>query len=255
MTSGKRLAVAVGIGLLTVFGSLSAAHAQYRARPYYGAPPPAYRGVYRSGLTLGGAIGPGVIVRSELLQSCCGGAGMGELHLGGMLNPRLALVGDVFAAVRYWDDAIAGHGSTYSSFWTIALQYWVTNIIWLKGGLGCREPADQRREHTRGHLRLRATKAAWASWARSASRSCSPTTSRSISSCARATLFLRRRRPQQASPSWSASTGTDASTAAPHARRAEHDACGSSSGASRSSPATRARSLTRSGGAPAPRSR
>ena len=31
MTSGKRLAVAVGIGLLTVFGSVSAAHAQYRA--------------------------------------------------------------------------------------------------------------------------------------------------------------------------------------------------------------------------------
>ena len=61
---------------------------------------------------------------------------MGELHLGGMLNPRLALVGDVFAAVRYWDDAVAGRTSAYSSIWTIALQYWVTNIVWLKGGLG-----------------------------------------------------------------------------------------------------------------------
>ena len=135
MTSGKRLAVAIGIGLLTVFGSVSAAHAQYRARPYYGPPPSGPRGVYRSGLVLGGAIGPGVTSGPNCF-SLCGFAGMGELHIGGMLNPRLALVGDVFAAARYWDDAVAGQTSAYSSIWTIGLQYWATNIIWLKGGFG-----------------------------------------------------------------------------------------------------------------------
>ena len=65
MTSGKPLALAFGIGLLTLFGSLSAAHAQYGApRPYYGAPPPV-RGVYRSGLVLGGSLGAGAISSSN----------------------------------------------------------------------------------------------------------------------------------------------------------------------------------------------
>jgi len=132
MTSGKRLAVAVGIGLLTAFGSLSAAHAQ---RPYYGAPPPAQRGVYRQGLTLGGAIGGGLI-EGPNCTSVCGGAFMGEIHIGGMLNPRLALVGDAWLGLRYFTDAVVGDGSTYNSFWTVALQYWVNHFVWLKGGAG-----------------------------------------------------------------------------------------------------------------------
>ena len=55
MTSGKRLAVAIGIAMLTAFGSLSAAQAQYAPRPYYAPPPPPPRGVYRSGLVFGGS--------------------------------------------------------------------------------------------------------------------------------------------------------------------------------------------------------
>ena len=136
MTSGKRLAVAVGIGLLTVFGSVSAAHAQYRGqRPYYGAPPPAYSGVYRSGLTFGGSLGLGIIDGPNC-TTVCGGAFMVAGHIGGMLNPRLALVGDAWLGARYFNDPVIGNGSTYNSIWTIALQYWVHNIIWLKGGLG-----------------------------------------------------------------------------------------------------------------------
>jgi len=134
MTSGKRLAVAVGIGLLTVFGSLSAAHAQYGApRPYYGAPPPP-RGVYRSGLVIGGSLGVGGIYA----QDCgvyCGAAGMFEGHIGGMLNPRLALMGDLWGAIHAWED-IYGPGTTYHGIYTIALQFWVADIIWLKGGIG-----------------------------------------------------------------------------------------------------------------------
>ena len=35
MTSGKRLAFAIGIGLITTFASLSAAEAQYGYPPYH----------------------------------------------------------------------------------------------------------------------------------------------------------------------------------------------------------------------------
>ena len=131
MTSGKRLAFAIGIGLITTFASLSAAEAQYGYPP----PPPRPRGVYREGLTFGGALGLGIIDGPNC-TTVCGGSFMGELHVGGMLNPRLALVGDVWVGARYFTDPVIGNGSTYNSIWTIALQYWVTPIIWIKGGVG-----------------------------------------------------------------------------------------------------------------------
>jgi len=131
MTSGKRLAFAIGIGLITTFASLSAAEAQYGYPP----PPPGARGVYRSGLTFGGSLGLGIIDGPNC-TTVCGGALSVEGHIGGMLNPRLALVGDVWLAARYFTDPVIGNGSTYNSIWTIALQYWVTDILWLKGGVG-----------------------------------------------------------------------------------------------------------------------
>jgi len=129
MTSGKPLALAFGIGLLTLFGSLSAAHAQ----PYYGAPPPV-RGVYRSGLVLGGSLGAGAISSSNC-GPYCGAAGAIEGHIGGMLTPRLALMGDFWGTAHHWDDGY-GTGTTYHGLYTIAVQYWATEILWLKGGLG-----------------------------------------------------------------------------------------------------------------------
>jgi hypothetical protein len=131
MTSRKRLVLALGIGLLTSFASLSAAEAQYGYPP----PPPRARGVYRSGFTFGGAIGFG-LVDGEGCTNPCGGAFMGELHMGGMLNPRLALMGDVSVGYRAFTDPAIGDGSLYNSIWTIALQYWVNDILWLKGGFG-----------------------------------------------------------------------------------------------------------------------
>jgi hypothetical protein len=127
MTSGKRFAIAIGIGLLTAFGSLSAAHAQYG----YGAPP---RGVYRQGLVIGASLGGGDMA-SQNCGPYCGGSGMIEGHIGGMLNPRLALMADLFAAIHPWDDGVYT-GQTYNGIYTLALQYWVTDIIWLKGGMG-----------------------------------------------------------------------------------------------------------------------
>lgn len=131
MTSRKRLAIALGIGLLTSFASLSAANAQYGYPP----PPPPARGVYRGGLTFGGSLGVGIIDGPNC-TTVCGGGGMGELHIGGMLNPRLALMGDFWLGIRYFSDPALGNGSTYNSISVVALQYWVTPIIWIKGGLG-----------------------------------------------------------------------------------------------------------------------
>src|SRR5262245_61034265 len=127
MTTGKRLVVGIGIGMLTVLGSLSTAQAQYG----YSGPP---RGVYRAGLTFGGSLGAGAM-QSTGCGPYCGGAGMIEGHLGGMLNPRLALMVDLFAAVHSWDDGYFT-GQTYNGIYTFAVQYWVTDIIWLQGGVG-----------------------------------------------------------------------------------------------------------------------
>ena len=45
-------------------------------------------------------------------------------------------MGDVFLGIRYFNDAAIGDGSTYNTFWTVALQYWANSFIWLKGGVG-----------------------------------------------------------------------------------------------------------------------
>jgi hypothetical protein len=132
MTLGKRLAVAIGVALLTAFGSLSAAQAQYAPRPYYAPPPPS--GFYRSGLTFGGSLGVGGI-SSNGCGSYCGAAGMIEGHIGGMLNPRLALMADIWGTAHHWDDGY-GTGTTYQGIYTLAAQYWVTDIVWVKGGVG-----------------------------------------------------------------------------------------------------------------------
>jgi hypothetical protein len=132
MTSGKRLALAIAIGTLTAFGSLSAAQAQYAPRPYYA--PPAPHGVYRSGLTFGGSLGLGAI-SSDGCGPYCGGAFFFEGHIGGMLNPRLALMGDFWGAAHHWDDGY-GTGTTYQGLYTLAVQYWATDFFWVKGGAG-----------------------------------------------------------------------------------------------------------------------
>jgi hypothetical protein len=129
MTSGKRLLFAFGAVLLTTVASLSTAQAQYGYPP-----PPPPRGMYRSGLVFGGSIGAGGIY-AENCGIYCGGAGMVEGHLGGMINPRLAIMGEIWGSAHPWDDG-AGNGTTYHTLFTGALQYWVADIVWLKGGIG-----------------------------------------------------------------------------------------------------------------------
>jgi hypothetical protein len=138
MTSAKRLAFAFGIALVALLGSVSAAQAQYAPPPPYypPPPPPPPRGVYRSGLVVGFGVGGGAITASNCDPEC-GGAFAGEFHIGGMIHPRMAILFDAFGAFHPWTDPVFNDShTTTNSFWMGALQYWATDILWVKGGMG-----------------------------------------------------------------------------------------------------------------------
>jgi hypothetical protein len=132
----------IGIGIaaaLLLLGGASAAHAQYRQPRGYPPPPPpgyypppAYRGMYRQGLVFGLGIGGGAISASGC-GSDCGGAFALQGDIGGMLNPQLALVFDVWVNLR---DIPQTDITATSGIYTGALQFFVTDIVWLKGGVG-----------------------------------------------------------------------------------------------------------------------
>lgn len=133
------------IGLLTVvLGSASVAQAQYGAPPPY-RPPPGYGGypppppapppqMYRQGLTLGVALGGGGITADNC--PACGGGFAYEFHIGGMLTPQVALMLDLSAITRTYNDGVTGTTTLSNSLFTVAAQYWVIEKLWLKGGIG-----------------------------------------------------------------------------------------------------------------------
>jgi hypothetical protein len=149
MIRATRIGLGLGIAMLIVLGASSVAHAQYYQAPpppgYY-APPPRYAypppppprryGMYRYGLVVGFALGGGGIEMSNC-GAACGGAFSGEFHIGGMMNPRMALMMDVWGNFRDFVDPATGNDDSAShTFWTAALQFWPADILWLKGGLG-----------------------------------------------------------------------------------------------------------------------
>lgn len=135
----KRITLGLAVLTVLVLGTASAANAQYYGAPprrTYGyppppPPPPAYR-MYRSGLIIGGALGFGGMSAYQC-GDVCGFSGAGEFHIGGMLNPRLALMGDFWGN---WHHISNSDASSIHSLYTLALQYWATDIFWIKGGLG-----------------------------------------------------------------------------------------------------------------------
>jgi hypothetical protein len=139
MSHRKNLIVGLGVVLLTVLGSVSIAEAQGYPPPYYPPPPPPPppHGVYRGGLVFGFSGGVGAI-HTDNCGDACGVAGMGEGHIGGMITPRMALLLEIWVADHPWS---AGGSSfeTINSFFTGAAQYWVNDIVWIKGGLGVAE--------------------------------------------------------------------------------------------------------------------
>jgi hypothetical protein len=137
MSHRKTLTLALGLGIVlaTVLGTAPAAQAQYAPGYYPPPPPPPPRGVYRGGLVWGFSVGPGGFTYSDC-SGLCGFAPMGEFHIGGMIAPRLALMGDFWAGAHYFSNSVDGTGETWNGVYTLAAQYWVNDIIWLKGGLG-----------------------------------------------------------------------------------------------------------------------
>lgn len=135
MFQRKLLGAVVGAVLLTILGSASTAQAQYYGRPspYYARAP---RGVYRAGLVFGFSLGIGGISASNC-GDVCGFAGLAEVHLGGMIAPNVAVVGDFWEGLHYFSGVRGlGSGETWNGVYTAALQYWPLPNLWLKGGLG-----------------------------------------------------------------------------------------------------------------------
>jgi hypothetical protein len=136
MSHRKLLSISLGLGIVlaTVLGTAPAAQAQYRPG-YYPPPPPPPRGVYRGGVVWGFSLGAGGLSMPDCGQ-VCGAVGLAEFHIGGMLAPRLAVMGDFWQSFRYFSDNNIGSGEIYNGIYTAAAQYWLNDIIWVKGGLG-----------------------------------------------------------------------------------------------------------------------
>jgi hypothetical protein len=133
------------------------------AQPGYGAPPPGYNPGYRpggyysqqpqtapggfwdrgGGLVWGVSLGVGQMSSKDGPVEClnCSYSPFAwevEFHVGGMLSPRLALLGEFQGNVQTVEEVAGGEGNkTLAQFGAmLAAQYWLSPKLWLKGGLG-----------------------------------------------------------------------------------------------------------------------
>ncbi len=133
MAHRRVLLVGLAAMLLTLVGSASPAQARYYGRRYY---PRAPRGVYRAGVAFGFSLGIGGISASSC-GDVCGFSGLAEVHIGGMIAPNVAVLGDFWEGLHYFSGVPGlGNGETWNGIYTLALQYWPLYNVWLKGGLG-----------------------------------------------------------------------------------------------------------------------
>jgi hypothetical protein len=92
--------------------------------------------VYRAGLVFGLSLGIGGISASGC-GDVCGFSGLAEVHIGGMIAPNVAVLGDFWEGLHYFSGVPGlGSGETWNGIYTLALQYWPLYNVWLKGGLG-----------------------------------------------------------------------------------------------------------------------
>lgn len=94
---------------------------------------------FRRGLTLGFGFGIGDMSADSGPIDCfdCSYnplAGAFDFHIGGMINPRLALLFELWGAVKTLD--ANGSESLVQTMAMVAAQYWMGPRLWLKGGLG-----------------------------------------------------------------------------------------------------------------------
>jgi hypothetical protein len=93
----------------------------------------------RQGFTIGFGFGIGGMSSDSNVTQCrnCDyePAAVGfDLHLGGMINPRTALLGEVWGTVQSVEQS--GRTALVQSMFLVAAQYWVTPQLWIKGGVG-----------------------------------------------------------------------------------------------------------------------
>jgi hypothetical protein len=106
---------------------------QPQPRPYYQPPPPP-PGVQRRGFTIGASIGPGsfsITDKDANVDDQVEGAS-GEIHLGGMITPRLAILFDGWAVGGDVND----YQSVFHNIGTVSLRAFLGQWVWLQGGLG-----------------------------------------------------------------------------------------------------------------------
>ena len=106
----------------------------YYGGGYYAGPP-----AFRQGLALGVGLGVGGMDSDSNLAQCfnCdyepGAVGL-DFHVGGMINPQLAVLFELWAQGQAVDSS--GANVLWQTMWMGAVQYWLTPQFWLKGGLG-----------------------------------------------------------------------------------------------------------------------
>ena len=143
------MALAVGISLLTGQSAMAQPGGSPPPVPYPGyyypaappAPPPVYRPQFhgRRGLTIGVGVGAGNMAAKNTSLECSDCdynpvAVGGEVHVGYMVNPRLALILELSGTAKTLDASGSQTLTQYMGF--LAAQYWVTERLWLKGGIG-----------------------------------------------------------------------------------------------------------------------
>ncbi|MBS1124705.1 MAG: hypothetical protein H6Q90_6933 [Deltaproteobacteria bacterium] len=72
-------------------------------------------------------------------------AGMGSLHVGGFVGPRLALMGEVQGNIQTIGTDGYDSEALVQSTLMFAAQYWISPQLWIKGGIGV---ANLRVDHT-----------------------------------------------------------------------------------------------------------
>jgi hypothetical protein len=138
--------------VLAALLAASVAAAQPGGEPAPGPPPPppggggGYGGggyyvvpAVRQGLTLGFGLGIGGMDSDSNLADCIdcrgepGAVGF-HFHIGGMVNPHIAALFEIWWHEQQIDSI--GANWLYQTMMMGALQYWLTPQFWLKGGLG-----------------------------------------------------------------------------------------------------------------------
>jgi hypothetical protein len=120
------------------------ASAQHRRGYYYAPapPPPALTEdgfFYRRGLTLGVGLGIGGMDSDTGALDCDNCiytpiTGALDFHIGAMINPRLALLFELWVTAKPLDEA--GTSTLSQSMAMVGVQYWLSPQLWIKGGLG-----------------------------------------------------------------------------------------------------------------------